>query len=343
MAGKVTIEDVARRAGVCKKTVSLVLNQSGFVSEPLTQRVKAAIQDLGYRPNSVARSLRSQRTETIGVLITTIVSPFYPPVIHTIERCLATAGLSILFANSGENEITEAALISLMRHKRVDGLLVVPYSSSNLPRLEEMQQEGIPVVTMHTDFAAGRLDCVAWDDYGGAKEATRHLIANGCRRIAILTSPSLVVGPRLRGYEDALREAKLEPCPELNLTTGAAEQGASVAQGCEAVLAALSSPNPPDAIFVASSSYMTIGVLDGVRIAGKRIPEDVAIVAYDDFPWTDHLTPPLSVVSRDSTSLGSKATELLLRRLRDRSSIAQPETIRLPTSLVMRASSLRPG
>jgi LacI family transcriptional regulator len=336
----ITIRDVAARAGVALSTASLVLSGRGYVSEELTRRVRQAVAELGYRPNSVARSLRSQRTETIGVLITSIVSPFFPPVLQVIERNLAAGGLSVLFANTGENEATEAYLIDLMRHKRVDGLLVVPYSEANVPRLIEMRQEGLPVVTMHTDFAAGKLDCVAWDDFGGSFAVTSHLISQGCRRIAIFTSPSLVVGPRLLGYESALRQAGMNLCPELYLTAGKSGQGATLAQGNEATLTALRLPDPPDAIFVASSSYMVIGVLDAVQAVGKRIPDDVAVVAYDDYPWTDHLTPPISAVFRDIPSLGMASTELLLRRLRD-PAIDQPETIRLPASLVVRASSQR--
>lgn len=338
---RVTMRDVAARAGVSTKTVSLVLNKNGFVSEALTQRVTNAMRELDYRPDRVARSLRRQSTETVGVIFSSFISPFYPAVLAEMERILSARGLGVLFANAKGNEQHEASVISVMREKRVDGLLVSPHTGANLPILEELVRESVPVVTFHNAFAAGRIDCVTWDDFGGSRRAVQHLIESGRRRIAILTSRIPGLLPRFRGYEAALQEAGISPDPSLCFirTTDPIVQNTSVFEGREAILHLLHQPNPPDAVFVASSSFVTLGVLDGVKSAGARVPQDLAIVSYDNYPWTEYLTPPLSAVARNGTSLGSAAAELLLQRLKERSA-RHPETIVVPTELIVRASSV---
>ncbi|MCL4466885.1 MAG: LacI family transcriptional regulator [Chloroflexi bacterium] len=357
---RVTMRDVAARAGVSTATVSLVLSKSRFVSEQLTRRVMDAVDELGYRPNDVARSLRRQSTETVGVLIPTILSPFYPAVLKEIDDVLSANGLSMLFANTKEEVESERALISLMQEKRVDGLLISPYASVNTPLLERLVSEGTPVVTFHRGIAAGRLDCVTWDDYGGSYEAVRHLVQLGRRRIAILTSlplsgvsaspdapwdpdqPDVSANlPRLLGYEAALRDAGVALDPALYLVGGTSERRMAASRGKEAVLRAMRRGSPPDAVFATNSS-MAIGVLEGAAEVGIRIPEDLAVVGYDENPWTARLSPPLSVVARDGALLGSEAARLLFRRLKERRS-GPPETIALPTRLIVRASSAGPS
>ncbi len=341
---RVGIRDVAKRAGVSIKTVSLVLNQSGFVSDTLTQRVRRAVEELGYQPDSVARSLRRRFTETVGVLIPSILSPFYPAVLKQIENLLAPQGLSILYANTREDEATEASMIRLMQRRRVDGLLIASPSSASIPLLRSLRDEGMPVVTFHHGLAAGHLDCATWDDYGGSLAAVRHLIQAGRRRIAILGHPTPGLEPRVRGYRDALAEAGLPAPPELFLRIGSQEQDrpAPPKYGAEVLLRALQQGVEPDAIFVMSSGYLTLGLMRGARAAGLRVPEDLAIVTYDDYPWAEELVPPLTVVARDGTRLGEEAARLLLRRMRDGPPVdgETPETIVLPTKLVVRGSSV---
>lgn len=345
----VRMKDVAARAGVSTATVSLVLNNTRFVSPELRQRVLEAVEALGYRPNAVARSLRRQSTRTIAVLVPTVLSPFYPAVLKQVDDAISADGLSMLFANTKESEDSERALIELMWDKRVDGLLIAPFSLANVPLLVELARKGLPVVTFHRDLAAGQLDSVTWDDFGGTREAIRHLLQTGRRRIAYLDSgerlpratnsrsaPALL--PRLRGYEAALAEAGLEPDPSLYLVGSTSEQRTAMAAGREAALRALRGPNPPDAFF-AANHYMAIGVLGAAAEAGVPIPEALAVIGYDDHPWTEQLAPPLSVVSRDPGRLGATAAELLLRRLAGQAPEGGVETIVLPTRLVVRASS----
>ncbi len=335
---RVTMREVAQRAGVSVTTVSLVLNRSGFVSEPLTQRVLEAVRELGYRPNGVARSLRRQSTETIGVLIPTIVSPFFPAVLKEIDNVLSARGYTMLFANTKNSEETEAALVSVMHDKRVDGLLIAPQSASVISSLAALSQQGLPVVAFHSPLAMGRLDCIAWDDYGGSLAAVRHLIQAGRRRIAVLSSRGPVFIPRMRAWEAALQAAGIPPDPALHIWTAPAEEVQPFQSGRKAILEALRLPQPPDAIFIANSSYITLGVLEGAREAGRRIPQDLAIVAYDDYPWMQMLTPSLSAVARDGVRMARLASELLLRRLEE-GPAGSPETVLLPTELVVRQSS----
>ncbi len=348
------MRDVASRAGVSTATVSAVLGKTCYVSEDLTRRVLEAAGALGYRPNHIARSLRRQATETVGVLIPTILHSFLPTVLKEIDTSLSANGYGLLFGNTRESEESEAALISLMRDKRVDGLLIACITPANLSLLEEMVQDGCAVVTFQTSVAAGRLDCVAFDDFRGSYNAVRHLIETGHRRIAALspgwykplddaeqggsrlqTFPHVL--PRLRGYEAALREAGLDPEPSLYLAGGVVEQH-TTSTAREAILEALRCPHPPDAVFVTNTSRV-LGVLDGAKAAGARIPDDLAIIGYDEHPWAQYLDPPLSVVARDGAKMGRIATELLLRRMRQPAS-TPPETVTLPTELIVRASSL---
>jgi LacI family transcriptional regulator len=336
---QVTIRDVAARAAVSTATVSAVLNNSSYVSEPLSKRVKDAISILGYRPNAVARSLRNRRTATIAVLISTIISPFFPAVVDEVDNVLAGVGLSLLLGNTKANQEQESALIALMREKRVDGLLIAMSSPANLPLLSEIVAEGTPVVAFHTPFASGHLDCVTWDDSEAAKMATRHLLRGGKQRIAVVGSPSLGHKLRLEGYQHALREAKIEPDPQLQLIEEAVDQTRSADIAQKSLREVLNKPKPPDAAFVISSSYALFGVLRATRAAGLRIPEDMAVVAYDDYPWTSDSTPAITVVARDRSLLGATAARLLLNRLEDRTP-RPPETIVLPTELRIRASTI---
>jgi LacI family transcriptional regulator len=349
---QVTMKEVAARAGVSTATVSLVLSKSRFVSDVLTARVTLAVEELGYRRNSIARSLRRQSSDTIGVLIPTILSPFYPAVLKEIDNVLLDRGFSLLFANTREDQTGEASLITLMQEKQVDGLLISPYAHINIPLLQRMVRQGIPVITFHRGTAAGSLDTVTWDDEGGSYQATRHLLQTGRKRVAIMTSwalPTLLEEanpadpdippnlPRLKGYLAALREAGIEPDPALHLVGGTSERRIAASMGREAIIEAMKRPLAPDAVFVSNSS-MALGVLQWAEEAGIRIPDDLAVVGYDEHPWTQRLAPPLSVVARDPALLGAEAARLLLRRL-DEGRVGEPETIVLPTRLIVRASS----
>ncbi len=337
---RATIIDVAARANVSIATVSLVVNKNGFVSERLTKRVLEAMDELGYHPNAVARSLRRQSTETVGVIIPSLMSPFFPPILKETENVLSAAGYSMILANTREDERTEAQLISLMRAKRVDGLLFAPHTfATNIPLLEDMVHQGIPVVTFHHDTAQGRLDCVTWDDYRASHDAVRHLIETGRRRIAIL---GLRYRGRLRGYEAALNGAGIPLDQSLYLPGSSDETMGQYSSGHDAVVAAMQGPAPIDGIFVSGSGDLTVGVLSGAKDVGARIPEDLAVVAFANYLWMEHFAPPITVVARDSTEMGRIAAETLLRRLAEKGdSPSRPETIVLSTELLVRASTER--
>lgn len=355
---RVTIKDVAARAGVSTRTVSVVLNQNGFVSQSLTHKVLDAVQELGYRPNHIARSLRRQSTDTVGVLVSTIRNAFLPMVIREIDDVLSARGLSILFANTKESKESEAALISLMRQKCVDGLLIVVNDVANVPLLEQLSSDGCPVVTLQNALAEGRLDCVRFDDFQGSFDAVRHLIQNGRRRVAIVIAASIdrsasaedvshrpaifpPLLPRLLGYEAALTDAGLSLDPSLYLVGSTVEQATAIADARQLALRALQCQEPPDAVFV-TNTPTALGVLEAARMVGCQVPQDLAIVGYDDYPWVQHVNPPLSVVVRDAAEMGRRAADLLVRRLGSKAD-AGPETICLPTQLIVRASSCSVG
>jgi DNA-binding LacI/PurR family transcriptional regulator len=336
---RLTILDVAAKAGVSAGTVSAVLNKTSFVSEALTQSVLQAVEELGYQPNALARGLRRQSTETIGVIFPSILTPFYSLILREIDSVLSGEGYSIIFAHSKEDIKNEANLISLMTEKRVDGLLIASAFSENIPAMVRLTKRNVPVVAFHYGLAAGQIDTVVWDDFSGCQSATRHIIQGGRRRIAIVGwfRPSHL--PRLLGYQSALKEAGLEIDPSLQLDAYSEEETRTGHGPGHPIHNAIERTNPADGMLVMASGYAVLNVLVEIKALGVRVPEDLSIVVYDDYVWMEHVTPPLSAVARNSAEMGARAAQLLLDRISE-GKAEQPETILLPTTLVVRQSSV---
>lgn len=326
--------DVADRAGVSRATVSAVVNRNKYVSPELTARVLAAISELNYEPNGIARSLKVKETRTLGLVIPDIMSPFYGPLVRAIEDTAIKHGYTIVLGNSAESSSREAKLLSSLREKRVDGVLLVPCSTENQPLVERMMSVGTPVVFVDRRISGMAVDMVVSDNVRGGYLATSHLLAHGYRRIGFVTFP-LRASPshdRLEGYRMALEKAGVGIEEGLILVVGTSGEKRASAE----LSSLLDGPSRPEAL-VACSQATSLLVLRELTKRGLRVPTDVALIGYDDSDWSAFLYSPLTVVRQQEYRMGTRATELLVCRVSGKGRGAPQEVI-LDVEMVVRAS-----
>jgi LacI family transcriptional regulator len=331
-----TIADVARRAGVSTMTVSRVINDSGYASAEARKRVQAAVNELGYVPNALARSLHVKRTHTLALVLTDIGNPFFTTVARGVEDVASDRGFSVMFGNTDESVDEEAARVRLLLQKQVDGLLLVPATSSS-QSVELARRRGVPVVVLDRRVSGTAADTVRCDSEGGAYAMVRHMIELGHREIAVLSAaPGVSVAvDRAAGARRAMREAKLS-LDDSRVLYGRPE----TASGNEMARAALALSPRPTALF-ATNNFIAIGAFAALRDAGLRVPDDISLAAFDDLPESLILDPFLTVVAQPAYEMGGRGAELLLERL----SYGPPEGAReivLPTELIIRRSTASP-
>ena len=323
-------------------TVSAVINQTRFVSADAKRRVEDAIASTGYRPNRLAQSLSTRTTKTVGILMPTILSPVSPALLKSATDVLRAHGYSVLFANSEMRSTWETEATELMFDSQVAGLLVVPAGGES-PALELFRKAGKPVVLMlHGLKTAHGHDVIRSGNFKGSMDAVTHLIDQGCRRVAVLALPSDTESEeeRLAGYRAAIGAAGLDLDPDLVRVGEPSESGTSEEHGYEQTRRLMALPAPPDGIF-AMNQYMAIGSLTALKELGVRVPDDVALVGYDDLIWTRHLEPPLSVVSQQIEAIGRIAATHLIHRLTHDGEPEPTESITVDAQFVIRASSDR--
>jgi LacI family transcriptional regulator len=328
-----TIRDVAKRAGVSPITVSRVINDSGYVSPATRQRVEIAIADLQYVPNTLARSLRSKRTKTIALVLTDVTNPFWTTVARGVEDAASDQGFNMVLCNTDESETKQANYLTVLLEKRVDGILLVPALSSAEP-IELIHRQGTHVVVLDRRVPCSHVDVVRCDSEGGAYQLTRLLVSLGHRRIAMLSGPKDVstAVDRVEGYRRALAEAGLDVDESL-IYYGEFMQSA----GYEMMGRVLSITPWPTAVF-GGNNFIAIGALRALREVGLSVPEDIALVTFDDLPMTLLIDPFLTVATQPAYEMGRQATELLLARLSGQSPPDYQEIV-LPTEIIVRQSS----
>ncbi len=306
----VSIKDVARSAGVSSATVSRVLTQKPHVREEVRQRVLTSIKELGYQPSRLARSLRVRSSQIIGLIISDIQNPFFTALVRGVEDQAYAHKHAIFLCNSDENIYKESLYIDLMLAERVAGVIITPTQETDSP-VRKLIEAKIPVVAVDRRIQGMDLDTVVLDNVGGAYKLVTHLIENGYRRIgAILASPEITTGrERCRGYEQALLDHDLPFDPSL-VRTGLPKE----ILGYQFASELLDLPQPPTAIFV-GNNLLTVGALRAIHERGLRIPQDVAVVAFDDMEWASLIKPRLTVVAQPTYELGRTAADLILRRI----------------------------
>jgi DNA-binding LacI/PurR family transcriptional regulator len=329
---RVTIRDVALRAGVGIATVSRALNGDPEIAVGTRVRVQAACHDLGYEPSSAARSLKRGKSENIGVAIMSrhapvILNPYYAEVLGGVEGVLEAADYHLLLSSLKRNE----ELLRLAKANRVDGLLVIGCDIADRV-LGTLAKTGIPLVLIDNAFEG--LPSITVDHVGGATAAVRHLLDGGYRRIAFVTETldNFNFQARLRGYRGALAEAGIACDAALTAEGGNSWEGGYHAM--KAILARVG--EPPEAVFGANDPA-ALTAFKALQEVGCRVPEDVAVVGFDDIHLAAHHTPPLSTVRIDKRLLGRTGAEMLLARIHG----ASPEPVVLATELVVRGSSRR--
>jgi LacI family transcriptional regulator len=333
---RTTIKDVAKKAGVGVGTVSRVFNRSPFVSPETQQKVLLAASELGYYPDSSARRLVQRKTHIIAFVERhstqqPFVDDFTAEVLRGLHITAGEAGYHILFEPSHTEKINNQHILNLIREKHADGFIISgPRFDDEL--LTELNHEHIPIV-LQGYLPDTHIASVDVDNYGGAKSAVNHLINLGHRKIGLITNGPLVyaaAASRKNGYLDAMREAGLEiemthiKCGEF-----------SPASGYTAMQAILNTPNPPTAVFIASDT-VAVGGLEAAHQQQLRVPEDLAIIGFDDIPWAPYITPAISTIRLPAQQIGRQAAFMLIKIINGEK--IENEHIFLPTQLVIRDS-----
>ncbi|WP_425826680.1 LacI family DNA-binding transcriptional regulator [Streptomyces fractus] len=329
-----TLADVAQRVGVSGKTVSRVLNEDGPVSEETRAKVLAAVEELGFRPNLMARNMRvGARDATVGLVVPEMGNPFFGTVAGGVESVVRDRGLTLLLGSSEESEERELALITAFLARRISGLLVVPAAGSRHRYLRREREGGLPLVFLDRPAAGLAADAVVSANEEGARTAVAHLIAHGHRRIAFIGDrPATLYTRKMRqrGYRSALDAAGIPYDPTLAVSAHNPYTAAVT------VRRLLDSPSPPTAVFC-GNNFASMGVVPALAESGRR---DVALVAFDDLPLAAAVEPGLTVVAQDPAALGHAAADRILARLDGDRSGAR--TITLPVRLVERGSGELP-
>lgn len=333
----VSMKDVAALAGVSIGTVSNVLNSPALVADGTRERVEAAIEKLGWVRNESARQLRAGRSRSIGMVVMDIANPFFADLVRGAEDVLYGHGYSVHIGNSDQRPDREATLLDHFQQQRVGGVLVAPVGVS-VQLAERLRQRGIPVVLVDRAAGATNYCSIGMDDIEGGRLAIAHLLAQGHRRLAIVGGPGELsqVRDRRRGAELAM-----EAVPEATLLVLSTDL-LDVAWGNRAAgeLLLLPEAERPTAVF-ALNDLLAIGLLQGFTLAGVRVPEEMAIVGYDDIAFAAAAAVPLSSVRQPRTELGARAAELLFAEIQaaDDDLPHEHRGVRLTPELVVRQSS----
>lgn len=331
-----TLDEVARVAGVSRATVSRVVNGSPKVSPDVRRSVEKAIDRLGYVPNRAARSLVTRRSESIAVVITEpagrlFSDPFFPRVIRGVSTALAARDLQLVLLMPDDAK-EEQRTMRYLAGGHVDGVILVSLHGDD-PLPGELAARRVPLVVVGRPPLGADVDHVDADNRGGARLATLHLAEGGRRRIATVTGPQdMVAGQdRLAGYHDALAEAGIAAEPDL------VEIGDFTHEGGTAAMERLLARRPDlDAVFCASD-LMAVAALGVIQGSGRRVPEDIAIVGYDDAPIATTTRPPLSSVRQPVEEMGHEMVDLLVGSMGRSDRV--PRRVILATELIRRASS----
>ncbi len=332
-----TIVDIAREAGVSPSTVSHVINNTRFVSEAVTQRVHDAMAALNYQPNAIARSLRTRETKIIGLVVSDITNPFFPSLIRTIEDSVFREGYSIMLCDTDERQDLEETHLRLLVGRRVDGLIVAP-SSGGSEYLSALIQSDTPVVLLDRYVPGLSADVVQSDNVGGAFDAVSYLVGLGHRNIGILAGRLEVStgADRLKGYLEALEHNGIERDDNYVRVANFRRDEAEMRTA-----ELLSLDLPPTAIF-ACNNVMAAGALSAIRRNGRRVPDDISLISFDDSEWAALMNPSLTVVAQGIDELGQRAADLLLRRI-SRGPVRNPRRMMVTPKLIVRDSCALPA
>jgi LacI family transcriptional regulator len=323
--------DVARRAGVSVSTVSHVLNKTRTVTPETARAVEAAIAEVGFTPNILARSLVRSSTNAIGVALSAITNIYFGEVVRGIQSECARHGLMMFFADTEDNADHQFEVVRELHQRRVDGMILAPVPDPEERTLTYLKRHNIPVVFVDRS-TEGNFDQVVIENKRSMMDLVAHLVGHGHRRIALiagLDGLSTTI-ERVEGYRAGLAEAALW------FDKALVENGESdIEAAYKAVQRLLGKERPPTAI-VAANNKMTIGAMKALRESGRHVPKDIALVGFDDFEWADSFEPRLTVIAQPCHQMGVRAISELVKRMKNGDKRAR--TIRLPAELKIRSS-----
>lgn len=330
----VTITDVAKHAEVSKSTVSQYLNQRyEYMGEKTKERIKSAIEVLGYSPNIVARSLKQKSTMTIGVIVANILHLFSTQVIRAIEDYCNESDFHVIVCNADDDPLKEKHYIDMLRAKQVDGIIAFP-TGENTDLYKGIVRDQYPVVFIDRMIPGIPINSVLLDNVKASKLAVEEFVANGHRKIGMLTPPlDQSVVPRrerIKGYKEALNDYGIEFNPDY-LMSGTIEE---VQQALGKMLAL---PDPPEAL-LALNDRVLFEVLKYTHEHQVKIPDQLAVIGIDDVSFASFYNPALTTVAQPSFEIGKKAAELLLERVRNKGTPVYPEVHRFEPHLIKRNS-----
>ena len=326
-----TMAEVAREAGVSITTVSHVLNGTRHVSSATVKRVHAAIERTGYQPNSIARALAGARTRSIGLAVSGISNPYYMDVIAAIETEAAEHGYTLLLGDTHDEAQKELQMVQELVRRRVDGMLLAPSPDASDHTLRYLATQSAPVVLVDR-FLPEAVDQIGPENEEPTAQLVEHLASHDHRRIGFVAGLAglSTTDERIRGYRTGLQRSGL------SFDASLIAHGASRHEPARAASHRLLDHAEPPTALVAGNNAMTIGVMHALRERDLRVPDDIALVAFDDFPWSELFRPHLTVVAQPTSAIGAQAVQLLLARLDDPD--RAPQSVRLKATLVHRES-----
>lgn len=332
-----TIIEVANRARVSIGTVSNVLRGTARVSAALRERVEAAIRELDYHPNEIARSLKVNQTYMLGMVLPDITNPFFPDIIRGAEDQAFLRGYLLVTANTDEQEERERRVIGMLRSRRVDGMLLACAPGNDTTHIRGAIESGIPIVCFDRSVPGIKVDCVLLDNVRGAEQCVRYLIRVGYRNLAIITGSLTLqtARERLRGYEIALKESGIPVSRELILEGDFRRES-----GYRLAKEILLRRTRPSAIFVCNG-VMTLGVLEAFEEMNVQCPQDVALATFDDLVIDRSFHPRLTVVAQPGYEMGAQGATLLMDRIEGKLT-KKPFVIRIPPTFIVRESTSGP-
>lgn len=329
-----TIVEVAKRASVSIATVSNVIRGTKRVSPKLKERVEAAIRELNYSPNAIARGLKVKQTRMLGMVLPDITNPFFPGIIRGAEDTAFERDYFLVTANTDEQIGRERRLLGALRSYRADGILLASAPGSDTAHIRSTIAAGVSVVFLDRPVAGVKADAVLLDNVRGARECVRHLIQLGHRRIAIITGPLKLQNARerLQGYEEALRESDLPIDPKLVL-----EGDYRLESGHKLTVDLLKGRVDASAVFVCNG-VMTVGVLNALEELNVKCPDEISLATFDDLTLDHSSHAHLTAVVQPSYEMGARAATLVMDRIEGRLT-GDPVVIRVVPTLIIRDST----
>ncbi len=333
-----TIHDIAKKLNISASTVSRALNDNPLISEATRNKIKKAAEEMGYRPNVMAANFRTKRTNTIGVIVPLINRHFFSSVISGIEDIAYQQGFAVTISQSNDNFEKEDKIAHTLFANRVDGLILsIAMETKTYDHLRLFSDRNIPLVFF--DRVVDEIDAykIVVDDFGAAYKATKHLIDQGRKHIAMIGGPLnlAIYKNRQDGYCKALKDAELE-FDNLVVVNNSLNRE----DGVKAIEKLLKLPNKPDAIFCANDTTALSSIIH-LQQKGYKVPDDIAIVGFSNEPFSEVVTPSISTIKQPGYEIGQKAAELIISQILKKEVKSGFETITMPTELVVRKSSVR--